>query len=124
MAGRGHVRYEKVDQSIVVYVAQIGPHRRERSMGQVLSRRVGKGAVPVILVKLIRDAVIVGHIKVRPAVVIIVPPRRGVAPGFTLDARAFGDVGEGAVAVVVKQVTAPPLWTGGLAQQVGRDINV
>ena len=122
--GRRHVGDEEVDQAVVVHVAEIRAHRGERRVRHDLSLTVGEGAVAVVVVELVGRAEVVGHVEIGPAVVVVVPPRGGMTAGFAGDAGAVGHVREGAVAVVVKQITALPVGCRPRCQQVGRDVDI
>src|SRR6185312_15877748 len=57
-------------------------------------------------------------------IVVIVPPRRGVALGFAGDAGRIGYICERAVAIVVEKITPLTAWMFGGIEDVGRDIDI
>ena len=119
-----HVGDEKVDQAVVVEVAGIGAHRKVGDVGQALVHDVDEGAVALVEVEAVGGLEIVGDVEVGPAVLVGVEPDGGVALGEAPDAGLVRDVGERAVAVVVKQVVAAPERTLREIEDVGDDIAV
>ena len=79
VGGRGHVGDEEIDEAVVVHVARSAPIEENERVRQHAVDDVGERPVPVVVVELVGDAVVVGDVEVRPAVVVEVPPRRGVA---------------------------------------------
>ena len=50
VCGRRHVGHEKIDESVVVHVAEVRPHRGKRRVRHHEIEGVGEGAVPVVVI--------------------------------------------------------------------------
>ena len=122
--GRRHVRHEQVDPPVVVHVAEVGAHGRVRRARHDAAGDLGEGAVAVVVVEEVRDGKIVRDVDVGPAVVVVVPPRRGMPLRFAGDAGGGGDIRERAVAVVVEKIIRLAVGVRGCIEQVGVDVHV
>ena len=117
----GGIARPKIDvqKAIVVDVAEVGPHRHVDLVQPGLTRHVQETAVAAVLVQLQRGGVVgqlqvrprrffdrrevAGGKDVRPAVVVVVEEPGGKALPRPRDPGLLGDVGKGAVVVVVEQ---------------------
>ena len=124
MGGRGHVGDDEVDQSVVVHVTVIRAHGGESRVRQHASGNVGKRSIPVVMVKGVRHAVVVGNVKIRPTVVIIVPPGCRMTAGVQSDARLVGDVQKCPVALIMEHIPSPPATGAFVRQHVRGDIHI
>ena len=122
--GRGHVGDEQVNEAVIIHIAQVGSHGRKRHVRHHLVDDVGERSIPVVVVEPVAGAEIAGHIKIGPAVVVVIPPDGGMSLGFATDSRPLGHVREGAVAVVVKEIPALAVRMIAVIQQIGRNINI
>src|SRR5690606_20808116 len=81
----GHVGDEKIEQAVVVDVAEVGAHRIVRLVWYDVMDDVGERAVSVISIQPVRSGKVVCDVDVRPAVVVEVPPGRGVSGALAGD---------------------------------------
>ena len=100
---RRHVGNEQVQQAVIVQVSAVRPHRRPACVRHRLLQHVGERAVAVVVVKVLRIGEVVGHIKIQPAVAVVIPPRRREAVSFFRYPGALADIGEMARAVIPKK---------------------
>ena len=124
MRGRGHIGDVEIDQPVVVHVAQVCTHCGKCGVRQSEIHGVGERAVPVVAIKLVGFSVVVGDVDIGPAVVIKIPPGRRVTLRFTADSGGIGHIGEGAVVVVVKQVTTLAVGIFCDVEQIGREVDI
>ena len=102
--GCGHVGDQKVDQPVIVHVSQIRAHRGIGRVRHHLIEDIGEGTIPIVAIELVGWCEIAAYIQVGPAVVIEIPPGGGVSLSLTGNPGPLGHVGEGAIAIVVKEV--------------------
>ncbi len=93
-------------------------------MRQALVDDVHEAAVALVEVEAVRGLEIVCDVQVRPAVVVDINPYRRVPLRQAPNPGLGGDIGEGAVAVVVEQVSRAPLRGLGKIEDVGDDVAV
>ena len=94
MRRRRHVGDEQVEQTVVVQVGAVRPHRRPARVRHRLLDHVGECAVAVVVVKMLRIGEVVGHVEIKPAVAVVIPPRRREAMPFFREPGVFADIGE------------------------------
>ena len=85
---------------------------------------IGERAVPVVAIEPVGGREVVGHVKVGPAVAVVVPPHGRVALRIAADAGPIGHVGERAVPVVSEKIVPLALRVGRGVQQVRLDEDI
>src|SRR5271154_5551293 len=108
MGGGGHVGDDEIVQPVVVHVTVIRAHGGERRVRQHASGNVGKRSIPVVVVKGVRHAVVVGNVKIRPTVAVVVPPGCRMTAGAQSDGRFVGDFKNRPAARVAEHIPPPP----------------
>ena len=99
------IRHKQIELTVAIVVQKTAARAPAvfRSGHASLLGHVGKRAVAVIVVKNV--AAKVGDEEIVKAVVVVVADATGLSPAGTSQAGLFGDIGEGAVTIVVKQIT-------------------
>ena len=112
MRSRGHIRDEKVRQQVVIQIPLVRAHAEPAGMRRGVGQHIGERAVAVVPPEPVLAQKIIADVNVRPAVLIVVPPRRAETVAATGDARGLRHVGEFrhsacARAVVAKEKVRP-----------------
>ena len=95
-----HVDHEQVEPAIAVVVERFGANCPVWSGAQSSGGDIGKRAVAIVAIEL-ASTEHAGHEQVDETVIVVVEHRDVAGPAASSQTRFVGDVGEGAVAVVV-----------------------
>ena len=107
MCRSSHVGDKQVEQSVVIQIGAVRPHRGPASVRHRLLQNIGECAVAVIAVEVLRVGEIVGYIQIGPTVPVVIPPRRRETMTFFRDPGALADIGEMPRTVILEKA----IWT-------------
>src|SRR5262249_32404003 len=103
---------------IAVKIAPGGAHSSSSILHARLGSHICESAIPVVSIKILSSK-IVGHEKIRPTVIVVVPPStsEAVAVVILIEARLLGDGLEGTIASIAVHDVRRPI--GGVVVRTG-----
>jgi len=119
-----HVGDEEVDAPVVVDVAEIRAHGRQRYLWHDIVDTIGERAVAVVAVETVGGGEVVGDVEIRPPVGIEVPPNRGMAERVAEHTGSVGHVGEETVAAIAVEAVLSAVWIRHGVEHVGLDVDI
>ena len=73
-------------------------------MWQCRFGHIGERAITIVAIELILQKKIIGHVKIGPTIVVVVPPGGTQADAIAFDPRLGADIGPGTVTIVAVEV--------------------
>ena len=97
-----HVGNDEVCPSIVIQISSVSAHTKHRGIGYGLFDYISECTVTIVMVKIVSVAPVVSHIKVRVAVIVVIPPcSRESTACFRDNACFLSHICEGSITIVL-----------------------